>query len=173
MVKINVGEQNQACPDNHSRCIGLLAMPTSRRMSAGALLHRTGHRRTGRGGGQLPPPIRAVCGPEFGQIVDIMRAKHMTCLKNTNLGSVTVVNGISILSTPKNMDPGKFLLLPPPPLNTDPGKFLLLPPPPTESIRAKICLPPPPKWMLARTPMELVVSQSVCIAGQQWSVCVD
>ena len=35
VVKINVGEQNQACPDNHSRCIGLLAMPTSRRMSAG------------------------------------------------------------------------------------------------------------------------------------------
>ena len=41
-MKVNVGEQNQACPDNHSRCIGLLAMPTSRRMSAGALLHRTG-----------------------------------------------------------------------------------------------------------------------------------
>ena len=30
----------------------------------------------------------------------------------------------------------------PPPLNLDPGKFLLLPPP-TESIRAKLGLPPP------------------------------
>ena len=39
------------------------------------------------------------------------------------------------------MDPGKFLLLPLPPLNMDPGKFLLLPPP-TESIRAKLGLPP-------------------------------
>ena len=36
------------------------------------------HRRTGRGagGGQLPPPIRAVCRHEFGQRVDIIRAKH-------------------------------------------------------------------------------------------------
>ena len=24
VVKVNVGEQNQACPDNHSRCVGLL-----------------------------------------------------------------------------------------------------------------------------------------------------
>ena len=30
----------------------------------------------------------------------------------------------------------------PPPLNLDPGQFLLLPPPPTESIRAKLGLPP-------------------------------
>ena len=45
-------------------------------------------------GGQLPPPpIRAVCGHEFGQRVDIIRAKHIKCLKNMNLGSATAVNG--------------------------------------------------------------------------------
>ena len=43
-------------------------------------------------GGQLPP-IRAVCRHEFGQRVDIIRAKHNTRLNNTNLGSVTGVNG--------------------------------------------------------------------------------
>ena len=47
----------------------------------------------GRGaGGQLPPPIRAVCRHEFGQRVDIIRAKHNRCLNNTNLGSVTAVD---------------------------------------------------------------------------------
>ena len=46
-----------------------------------------------RDGGQVPPPIRAVCRHEFGQRVDIIRAKHNTCLNNTNLGSVTGVNG--------------------------------------------------------------------------------
>ena len=53
------------------------------------------HRRTGRGGagGAVAPPIRAVCRHEFGQRVDIIRAKHNTCLNNTNLGSVTGVNG--------------------------------------------------------------------------------
>ena len=52
------------------------------------------HRRTGRGGrGAAAPPIRAVCRHEFGQRVDIIRAKHNTCLNNTNLGSVTAVNG--------------------------------------------------------------------------------
>ena len=45
------------------------------------------------GGGAAAPPIRAVCRHEFGQTVDIIRAKHNTCLKNTNLGSVTGVNG--------------------------------------------------------------------------------
>ena len=39
------------------------------------------------------PPIRAVCRHEFGQRVDIIRAKDNTCLNNTNLGSVTAVNG--------------------------------------------------------------------------------
>ena len=50
--------------------------------------------RDGGQGRQLPPPpIRAVCRHEFGQRVDIIRAKHNTCLNNTNLGSVTAVNG--------------------------------------------------------------------------------
>ena len=53
------------------------------------------HRRTGRGGrgGAAAPPIRAVCGHEFGQRVEIIRAKHNTCVKNTNLVSDTGVNG--------------------------------------------------------------------------------
>ena len=53
---------------------------------ATAMLARERHRRTGRGaGGQLPPPpIRAVCRHEFGQRVDIIRAKPKTCLNNTN-----------------------------------------------------------------------------------------
>ena len=80
--------------------------------------------RDGGAGGAVAPPIRAVCRPEFGQRVEIIRAKHNTCLnkanlgsvteKNTNLGSVTAVNGKNV-ATPHNMDPGKFLLLPPPP----------------------------------------------------------
>ena len=50
--------------------------------------------RDGGQGGQLPPPpIRAVCRHEFGQRVDIIRAKHNTCLNNMNLGSVTAVKG--------------------------------------------------------------------------------
>ena len=44
--------------------------------------------RDGGQGGQ-----RAVCRHEFGQRGDIIRAKHNTCLNNTNLGSVTAVNG--------------------------------------------------------------------------------
>ena len=47
------------------------------------------HRRTGRGG----QGGAAVCGHEFWQRVEIIRAKHITCLKNTNVGSVTGVNG--------------------------------------------------------------------------------
>ena len=64
-------------------------------------------------------------------------------MNNTNLGSVTAVNGKKS-ATPQNMDPGKFkfLLLPPPPENMDPGNFCYYPPP-TESIRAKLVLPPP------------------------------
>ena len=52
-----------------------------------------GVRDGGAGGGSCPPPIRAVCRHEFGQRVDIIRAKHNTCLNNTNLGSATAVNG--------------------------------------------------------------------------------
>ena len=54
------------------------------------------HRRTGRGGGGAgggAAPIRAVSRHEFGQRVDIIRAKDNTCFKNRNLGSVTVVTG--------------------------------------------------------------------------------
>ena len=51
------------------------------------------------------------------------------------------------------MDPGKFLLLPPPPTEHGSRKISATTPPPTKSIRAKLGLPPPPKWMLARTPM--------------------
>ena len=88
-------------------------------------------RRTGRGGGSgaaAPPPIRAVCRHTFGQRVDIIRAKHNTCLNNTNLGSDTAVNGKNSATTP--------------PHRIGRGKFMLLPPP-TESIRAKLGLPPP------------------------------
>ena len=49
--------------------------------------------RDGGAGGAAAPPIRAVCRHEFGQRVDIIRAKHNTCLNNTNLGSVTGVKG--------------------------------------------------------------------------------
>ena len=56
--------------------------------------YRHGTRIGVRDGGAAAPPIRAVCRHEFGQRGDIIRAKHNTCLKNTNLGSVTAVNGI-------------------------------------------------------------------------------
>ena len=49
--------------------------------------------RDGGAGGAAAPPIRAVCRHEFGQRADIIRAKHNTCLNNTNLGPVTAVNG--------------------------------------------------------------------------------
>ena len=115
-------------------------------------------------GGQLPPPpIRAVCRHEFGQRVDIIRAKHNTCLNNTNLGSVTAGNGKNS-GTPQNIDPGKFLLLPPPPLNMDTGKYLLLPPPLNPFGQNSVC---PPKWMLARTPMCTSMHSYVCV----WCAC--
>ena len=81
------------------------------------------HRRTGRGTGRQL------------QRVDIIRAKHNTCLNNTNLGSVTGVNGNNSGTNISATTPS------PPPQNMDPGKYLLLPPP-TESIRAKLGLPP-------------------------------
>ena len=96
-------------------------------------------------GGAAAPPIRAVCRHEFGQRVLIIRAKRNTRLNNSNLGSVTAVNGKNS-AAPQNMDPGKkFMLLPPPP--TEP-RIMWIPehfcyyPPPTESIRAKLGLPP-------------------------------
>ena len=102
--------------------------------------------RDGGGRGGSCPPIRAVCRHEFGQRGDIIRAKHNTCLNNTNLGSVTAVKGNNP-ATPQNMDPGKFLLLPPPPtLNLDPGKFLLLPPPPLNPFGQNSVCPPNGCW---------------------------
>ena len=59
--------------------------------------------------------------------VDIIRAKHNTCLNNTNLGSVTAVNG-------KILPPHRIWI---------PDNFCYYAPPPTESIRAKLGLPPP------------------------------
>ena len=120
--------------------------------------------RDGGAGGAAAPP------PQFGQFVDMNSGRESKLFgqnpnwgsvtafnkknqieglllhlkkKNTNLGSDTAVNGKNS-ATPQNMDPGKFLLLPPPTEYMDPGKFLLLPPPPTESIRAKLGPPPPP-----------------------------
>ena len=49
----------------------------------------------GGAGGAAAPPIRAVCRHEFGQRIDIIRAKHITCLNNTNLGSVSSVTGVN------------------------------------------------------------------------------
>ena len=113
------------------------------------------HRRTGRGA--VAPPIRAVCRHEFGQRVNIIRAKHNTCLNNTNLGSVTGVNGknpnLGSVTVGKGKNSAKFCHYPPPPTeNMDPGNFLLLPPPP-HWIHSGKTRSAPPKWMLARTPM--------------------
>ena len=133
------------------------------------------HRRTGRGQGEQ------LSSPNSGSLSTLIRAesrhyfraKHNTCLNNTNLGSVTAVKGKNsapppppphhrMLSAPG--DDGKCVLLPPypppteygsrkiyatippPPQSMDHGKVLLQPPP-TESIRAKLGLPPPPKWI--------------------------
>ena len=52
-----------------------------------------GVRDGGQGWALAPPPIRAVWRHYFGQRVEIIRAKHNTCLIKTNLGSVSAVNG--------------------------------------------------------------------------------
>ena len=103
------------------------------------------HRRTGRGRGQLPPPpIRAVCRHEFGQRVDIIRAKHNTCLNNMNFGSVTAVNGekhefrVCLLQlTEKFCHPTEYgsrkisaTTPPPPPQNRIPENLCYYAPPP-------------------------------------------
>ena len=84
--------------------------------------------RTGRGG----PPIRAVCRHEFEQRVDIIRARHNTCLNNTNLGSVTAVNGKKTPNLGYVTGVNGY------------GSRKISPTtsPPTESIRAKLGLPP-------------------------------
>ena len=115
--------------------------------------------------GQLPPPIRAVCRHEFGQRVNIIRAKHNTCLNNTNLGSVTAVNGTKntnlgyvtavngkIMPPHRIGIPENFCYYPPPPQNMDPGKALVLPPP--HRIHSGKTRSAPSRWMLARTPMK-------------------
>ena len=108
------------------------------------------HRRAGRGGagGGSCPPIRAVCRHTLGQRVDIIRAKHNTCLNNTNLGSVTGVKGnISATSgttPPPNWARKISATTPPPSLNMDPGKFMLQPPPPHRIHSGKTRSAPPP-----------------------------
>ena len=77
-------------------------------------------------GRQLAPPIRAVCRHTFGQRVDIIRAKHNTCLNNTNLGSVTAVNGTNSATTPP---PNRTFCYYSPPTEYGSRKCLLLPPP--------------------------------------------
>ena len=98
------------------------------------------------GGGQG----RQLCRHTFGQRVDIIRAKHNTCLNNTNLGSVTAANGKNSATTPPPNRARKISA------TTSPTEYgsrkISATTPPTESIRAKLGLPPP-KWMLARTPM--------------------
>ena len=109
------------------------------------------HRRTGRGAGGScpPPPIRAVCRHTFGQRVDIIRAKHNTCLNNTNLGYVTAVNGNNSRTTPPphRIVRGKYFCYYPPPPHTEYGsrKIFGYYPLPTEPFRAKLGLPPPPQ----------------------------
>ena len=103
--------------------------------------------------GKLPPPIRAVCRHEFGQRFDIIRAKHNTCLNNTNLGSVTAVNGTkntnlgSVTAVNGKIQPPHRIGIPenvlPPPTEYGSRKSSGTTPPPTESIRAKLGLPPP------------------------------
>ena len=68
-----------------------------------------GVRDGGQGGG-------AVCRQTFGQRVDIIRAKHNTCLNNTNLRYVTAVNvNTSATTPPHRIHSGKTRSAPPPP----------------------------------------------------------
>ena len=102
----------------------------------------------------MPPPIRAVCRHEFGQRVNIIRAKDNTCLNNTNLGSVTGVNGkkpnlgsVTVgkgknSATPQNMDPGKVLPLPPPPTEYGSRIISATPPPLNPFGQNSVCPPP-------------------------------
>ena len=69
----------------------LVSLGKSGRFSLGVVPTPIGVR-DGGAGGAAAPPIRAVCRHEFGQRVDIIRAKPNKCLNNTNLGSVTAVN---------------------------------------------------------------------------------
>ena len=104
-----------------------------------------------RDGGSSPPPIRAVCRHTFGQRVDIIRAKHNTCLNNTNLGYVTAGNKFCHYPYPHRI--GRSATTPP--LNMDPGKCLLLPPP--HRIHSGKTLSAPPQWMFARMPMVVYI----------------
>ena len=110
------------------------------------------------GQGAAAPPIRAVCRHTFGQRAKIIRAKHNTCLNNTNLGYVTGVNGKNSATTTESG--AENFCYYPPPLNFDPGKFLLLPPP--HRIHSGKTRSAPPKRMLARTPMSESLSKLYC-----------
>ena len=118
----------------------------------------------GTGGWGSCPPIRAVCWHEFGQRVDITRAKHNTCLNNTNLWSVTAVNGTKntnleyvtavngkILPPHRIGIPENFCYYPPHRIWI-PEKFWYYPPPPR--IHSGKTRSAPSRWMLARTPMK-------------------
>ena len=91
------------------------------------------HRRTGRGGGQgggsCPPPNSGSLSTWIRAESRHYSGKTQKMKKNTNLGSVTAVNG-KILPPDRIWIPENLCYYPPPPLNMDPGKFMLLPPPP-------------------------------------------
>ena len=103
---------------------------------------RIGVRDGGGGAGEAAAPV---CRHEFGQRVDIIRAKNNTCFNNTNLGSDTAVNGKkstnigSVTATPQNMDPGKCLLLPPP-HRIHSGKTRYAPPNGCWPVRPRVCV---------------------------------
>ena len=107
------------------------------------------HRRTGRGGGQLPPQFGEFVDMNSGR-VEIIWAKHNTCLNNPNLGSVTAVNG-------KNPNLGSVTAA-----NGKNSEFerIWIPenscyyPPPTEYGSRKISptIPPPPNKTLSAPP---------------------
>ena len=90
------------------------------------------------GQGGSCPPIQAVCRHEFGQRVEMIRAKHNRRLNNTNLGSVIAANGKKNNLEPVTAVNGKKIMLPH--RTWTPENF------------CSVC---PPKWMLARTPMLL------------------
>ena len=109
--------------------------------------------RDGGAGGAVAPPIRAVCRHEFGHRVNIIRAKHNTCLNNRNLGSVTGVNGktpnlgsVTVCkgtnrATPQNMDP--ISATTPPPTEYGSRKISATTPPPLNPFGQNSVCPPP------------------------------
>ena len=116
-------------------------------------------------GGSCPPPIWAVCRHEFGQRVDIILAKHNPCLNNTNLGSVTAVNG-KILPPHRIWIPANFCYYPPH-IIWIAENFCYYPPPTLNPFgQNSVC--PPPKWTLARRAYAYVDPY-----GQEWSTGME